>query len=101
MYATHRSFLMNLSKKALQTKMNQNPEVKNKMLSDTRDQQAMKPEAFSHLTTYNVTEKLYAILSKGFLLMFKNSNNQKVQFEMISAILRSHGEEKQREVWVS
>ena len=33
--------------------MNQNPEVKNKMLSDTRDQQAMKPEAFRHLTTYN------------------------------------------------
>lgn len=79
--------------------MNQNPEVKNKMLLDTRDQQAMKPEAFRHLTTYNVTAKLYAILSKRFLLMFKNSNNQKVQFQMISVILRSHGEEKQREVW--
>ena len=46
--------------------MNQNPEVKNKMLSDTRDRQAMKPEAFRHLTTYNVTEKLYEILSNDF-----------------------------------
>ena len=33
--------------------------------------------------------------------MFKNSNNQKLQLQMISAILRSHGEKKQREVWVS
>ena len=44
--------------------MNQNPEVKKKMLWDTRAWQAMKPETFIHLTTDDIIDKLNAILSK-------------------------------------
>lgn len=44
--------------------MNQNLEVKKKMLWDTRHWQAMKPETFTHLTMDDITDKLNAILSK-------------------------------------